>query len=130
VLVDGQDASRAILSAGLACHYRTYDQDPLLESAEQDARSAGRGFWAAGSTRPACAAREALAQSQGNANHPLRTPQGGVIGNTRSRLFHATTCRNSSCVNCIRHFKTQEEAETAGFRPARDCIVRRVRANR
>ena len=63
ILVDGRDASEAILSAGLACHSRRYSDDAALEAAEQRARAAALGFWARGTPQPACVAREAEAMS-------------------------------------------------------------------
>ena len=35
VLVDGSDLSAQLLSAGLACHYRRFSDDPVLETAER-----------------------------------------------------------------------------------------------
>ena len=29
------------------------------------------------------------------------------FGNVRSRVYHAKTCRNATCRNCTREFKTQ-----------------------
>ena len=40
----------------------------------------------------------------------------------RSRVYHAPFCRNAWCKNCTPEFKTQEEAQAAGFRAAGDCL--------
>jgi micrococcal nuclease len=119
IVVEGADVSEALLAAGLACHYRRYSDDPLLEAAEQAARKAGRGFWAAGAQRPACVAREAPSAA---ATASRSSSAAGFIGNVRSRVFHAPTCRNATCDNCTRRFATRQEAEAAGFRPAGDCL--------
>ena len=46
VLVGGQDASLAMLEAGLAWHYKAYSKDATLSRAEADARNALKGLWA------------------------------------------------------------------------------------
>jgi micrococcal nuclease len=43
VSVRGEDASTALLMAGLACHYVKYSSDVTLANAEADARRHGRG---------------------------------------------------------------------------------------
>jgi micrococcal nuclease len=127
VVVDGTDASAALLAAGLACHFRRYSDDPILEAAEQAARTARRGFWAAGTVQPACVAREARAQAAAppantRANAARESSATGFIGNVNSRVYHAPTCANAGCKNCTRRFGTRADADAAGFRPAGDCL--------
>ena len=55
VLVNGQDASTAVLRAGLACH--AYARDSALAGEEHRARSAGVGFWGRTAAKPRCAGR-------------------------------------------------------------------------
>jgi micrococcal nuclease len=57
IRIGATDLSAALLEAGLACHYRRYSSDPVLEAAETTARAAGAGFWAAGAAKPRCVAR-------------------------------------------------------------------------
>jgi len=127
------DASVALVSDGLACHYRQYSSDPALARAEADARAAGRGFWARDAQKPRCVTNpsgtsDAEPVEKGAAVAPMPllgtaapTP-GAVIGNTRSRVFHLPTCPNANCPNCTRRFSSRTAAEGAGFRPAGDCI--------
>jgi hypothetical protein len=42
-------------------------------------------------------------------------------GNTRSYVFHRSSCRYFDCQNCTKIFKTREEALAAGYRPCRVC---------
>lgn len=115
VAVDGLDASARILAAGLACHFRQYSKDPLLEAAEQTARKSGLGFWAPGAQRPACVAK-------GIESQPSQPAEAGaLIGNVSSLVYHLPTCRNANCKNCTRKFRSRTEAEAAGFRAAGDC---------
>ena len=54
IIHDGKDSSLELVQAGLACHFTRFANDPLLAKAQLSARTAGRGFWAAGATKPAC----------------------------------------------------------------------------
>jgi endonuclease YncB( thermonuclease family) len=55
VTVQGQDASVAMLRAGLACH--AFSRDAALAREEAMARSAERGFWSRQATKPRCVGR-------------------------------------------------------------------------
>jgi endonuclease YncB( thermonuclease family) len=46
VEVDGQDLSVELLRAGLAWHYKRYNQEPALASLQAEARARKRGLWA------------------------------------------------------------------------------------
>lgn len=54
IVRDGKDSSLELIEAGLACHFTRFANDPLLAKAQLSARTAGRGFWAAGAAKPAC----------------------------------------------------------------------------
>jgi endonuclease YncB( thermonuclease family) len=55
VTVQGQDASAAMLRAGLAC--QAYVHDAALAREESQARASGAGFWARASRKPRCTTR-------------------------------------------------------------------------
>lgn len=110
VVVGGADASVALVTRGLACHFTRFSSDAALARAETAARRQGAGFWAAGARAPACAA--------GNA----ATVNGPFHGNAQSHLFHAPGCVNYNCRNCRVVFSTAAEAVRAGYRPAADCL--------
>ncbi len=57
IRIGATDLSVALLEAGLACHYRRFSSDPVLEAAERRARAAGAGFWAPQADKPRCVAR-------------------------------------------------------------------------
>jgi endonuclease YncB( thermonuclease family) len=120
--VAGKDASVEITYAGLACHYTVYSSDPLLARAETEARSAGRGFWAVGAQRPACATRERARPSAPASGGTGAVAKAGFRGNTKSHVYHASWCPNFTCSNCTRLFTTEADAQAAGFRPAGDCL--------
>jgi micrococcal nuclease len=54
VIVDGTDSSVELLRAGLACHFTRFENDAVLAQAQLDARTSGKGFWAAGAPKPRC----------------------------------------------------------------------------
>ena len=45
VIVDGKNINAALIEAGLAWHYKQYDQNPAWEKLENQAREARRGLW-------------------------------------------------------------------------------------
>ena len=51
------DSSAALLTAGLACHYKAYSSDARLAGLEDAARRGGVGFWNSTATKPRCASR-------------------------------------------------------------------------
>jgi endonuclease YncB( thermonuclease family) len=112
------DVSVALVREGLACYYTVFATDPVLARAENDARTAGRGFWAPNAPQPACAAAAATGPPPGTTRPATATV---FIGNVRSRVYHLPTCRNAGCPNCTRRFASRDEAEAAGFRAAGDC---------
>lgn len=114
VTTEGRDASLELVKAGLACHFVRYSSDAVLARAQVDAQTHGRGFWAPGATKPACA-RTAPAASTLRSNGPFH-------GNRSSRVYHAPSCANYTCRNCTVVFRTEAEAQAAGFRPAGDCL--------
>ena len=56
VTVEGQDASTALVRAGLACH--AFAKDAMLAREQSQARAAGVGFWAADAKKPRCTAAQ------------------------------------------------------------------------
>lgn len=119
IVVDGKDASEAIIAAGLGCTYHPHIVDPALDAALDRAKTAKLGFWAAGARQPACVLREAQTRSA-----PPLTTASGFVGNVSSKVYHLPTCRNASCANCARTFATGAAAEAAGFKRAGDCLGR------
>lgn len=120
VTSEGKDLSQALVAAGLATHYTVFRFDPRLEETERRARAERRGMWAQGLPHPPIAERG----SSPSTPRAVVAPDlaGPFYGNVSSRVYHAPTCRNARCKNCTREFRTQEEAQAAGFRAAGDCL--------
>lgn len=121
VVVDGKDLSVELVRAGLAWHYTDFSTDENLAALEQEARSAKRGLWADRNPIPPWVWRRPKQPASSEVG-TTRTAQGPFRANIRSRVYHAPTCRNYRCQNCTAEFKTAAEAESAGYRPAGDCI--------
>lgn len=124
VTSEGKDLSLELVTAGLASHYTVYSFDAKLEAAEKLAQQERRGMWVNGTAR-APASRERTLLSPPSRATAVPGVSGPFFGNVRSRVYHAKSCRNAGCKNCTREFKTQAEAQAAGFRPAGDCLKRR-----
>jgi endonuclease YncB( thermonuclease family) len=139
VSVAGRDASRALLEAGLACHFTRFANDPVLAAAERQARSSKQGFWLPTAEKPQCtglapragpvvrgpAGRAAPPSGSGaTVSSEKVSSEKAFRGNVNSRLFHAASCPNANCRNCTRFFSTEAEARAAGFTPAGDCLRR------
>jgi endonuclease YncB( thermonuclease family) len=132
IAAGGQDASVALVRAGLACH--AYARDAALAREESQARAVGAGFWATNAKKPICVERTAFSARSSSApasaarsgRTPKRTtPPGeprGLRGNESSKLYHAAWCPNYNCRNCTRLFANEAEAKMAGFSPAADCL--------
>ncbi len=132
VMVNGEDLSMAIVSAGLAWHYTQYSSDRALDAAEQSARTAHRGLWSQANPVPPWVYRRPASRSASGVRRPEspsvrpepvegRTAKGPFHGNVQSHVFHAPGCRNYNCVNCTAIFATREEAIARGYKPAGDC---------
>lgn len=120
VTVEDSDTSVEIVKAGLACHYLQYSSDPALARAQEQARTEGRGFWVPNAAKPRCT------QVSSNAASVAKSGSSEIVfhGNASSRVYHTPTCRNYNCQRCTRIFRSEAEAQSAGFRPAGDCLHR------
>jgi endonuclease YncB( thermonuclease family) len=114
LLPDGRSLSRVLVRSGYAWWYREHARnDGTLARLEAEARSEGRGLW----SRP-------------NPVQPWRWRKGEgvpvtgqVVGNRRSRIYHAPHCRSIDLMKSENRVVFQGEAwaEEAGYAPARDC---------
>ena len=120
VMVDGRDAGLDVVRAGLAWHYVRYSSDPLLASAEREARVARRGLW----VQPTPLAPWEFRRPSGTQGIAGLAPRasGPYHGNLRSRVFHGPGCQHYDCPNCRAEFESPADATTAGYRPHAACV--------
>lgn len=111
VVVDGKDVNLALVTEGLAWHYRQYSADPELAKTEAQARAARVVLWSHQTPMaPWEYRRPAPAEGASNA-----TQTGGLYhGNLRSRVFDRPGCSNYAARTCTAVFKTTQEAIAAG----------------
>ena len=134
-LPDGRSLNHEVVRGGYAWWFRRYSSDASLGTAESEARSARRGLWA--NARPMAPWDWRETQRQTAVGLPaaaLTTPipaqaarvataSGPVIGNRRSRVYHRPDCPNYADVAAQNRvpFGSAAEAESAGYRLARNC---------
>jgi hypothetical protein len=113
----------------MAWFYRAYAKDlprgdaATYEQAENDAKAGKRGLWSQPNPiapwffrRPDRGAKGAVA-----VNVPVAG--GHIIGNRNSKIYHLPNCPDYNKVSEKNRvpFKTEAEAQAAGYRKARNC---------
>ena len=129
VLVEGQDINLEQLKAGLAWFYKYYENElsaadrKSYAEAETAARAAKRGLWKDTNPQPPWDFRH---PGKPTSDAPATSPAaatGPIFGNKRSMIYHLPNCPDYNKISekNRQYFKTQEEAEKAGYRMARNC---------
>jgi endonuclease YncB( thermonuclease family) len=125
IMLDGRDLNIEQVKAGLAWHFKKYeDEQPPQDrrtyaAAEQTARVAKLGLWK--QEAPLAPGDWRLAVKTKRWGPP--PPEGTIIGNSNSRKYHRPDCagyRDMAEKNRV-FFKTVEEAEAAGYKRAGNC---------
>jgi Metal binding domain of Ada/Staphylococcal nuclease homologue len=110
---------------GAALVYRKYAKDPSLYELENEARPARRGIWALpeAERKPPWKWREERRKPQVSPTPDSAAPQGSVVGNQRSLVYHRPDCPDYGKVSPknLVYFDSRAAAEAAGFREARNC---------
>ena len=117
VVSGGVDVSVALVTAGLAWHYKQFSDDPILALSEQSARKAKIGLWSQAESIAPWAFRKGKRLSK---VIPSRKPA-VLHGNRRSKVFHSSNCRYYNCKNCTAVFRFRRDAIRAGYRPDSYC---------
>src|SRR5262249_14095947 len=129
VTLDGKDINLEQVQRGMAWayHYSANEvrpEEPTAdELAEEQARKERRGLWADASPVPPWEFRESGKTAKAPGAKPLATATGPIIGNRNSKIYHLPNCPDYSKVaerNRV-PFKTEAEAQAAGYRKARNC---------
>lgn len=136
--INRTDIAQAMLWGGLAWHYKFYQNEQTegdrakYASAEDFARGARSGLWADG----AAVAPWDYRRAEKNVNEEVASTDdgrpasgqevnaaGAVLGNRRSGIYHWPGCPNYSDISADNRvaFSTREDAERAGYRPAKNC---------
>jgi endonuclease YncB( thermonuclease family)/methylphosphotriester-DNA--protein-cysteine methyltransferase len=125
IMLDGRDVNIEQVKAGVAWHFKKYEDEQPAEdrrtyaAAEEAARAARLGLWSdAKSIAPGDWRQEARTKRWGPP-----PPEGTIIGNLKSKQYHRPDCagyRDMAEANRV-FFKTVGEAETAGYKRAGNC---------
>jgi len=126
VSVNGVNVNKSLIGAGLAWQYRKYCKASFCDdwlNLEKKAKSSKIGLWADHDPVPPWEWRRGVRNTgftkSGTVKYNSRVDV--FHGNTRSHVFHAPTCRNYDCKNCIKIFKTRSEALSSGYKPCGQC---------
>jgi endonuclease YncB( thermonuclease family)/methylphosphotriester-DNA--protein-cysteine methyltransferase len=125
IMLDGKDVNIEQVKAGLAWHFKKYEDEQVpadritYATAEISARNAKLGLW--GDANP---------MVPGDWRQEVKTkrwgpppPEGTIIGNKNSKKYHRPDCsgyRDMAERNRV-FFKSVEEAEAAGYKRAGNC---------
>jgi endonuclease YncB( thermonuclease family)/methylphosphotriester-DNA--protein-cysteine methyltransferase len=124
IMLDGKDVNIEQVKAGLAWHFKKYQDEQTPEerityaAAEEAARAAVLGLWKDKPLAPSDFRQAVKAKRWGPP-----PPEGTIIGNRNSLKYHRPDCagyRDMAEANRV-FFKTVAEAEAAGYKRAGNC---------
>lgn len=136
VFVDGINLNQQIVKQGYGWVYRQYCKGSFCNDwlrLEAAARESKKGLWADSHPVPPWEYRHDQRNGTGSSEHDFTVPpstvgqsvpveSGTYHGNTGSRVFHGTGCKDYNCKNCTVMFKSTQEAINAGYRPHKECV--------
>ena len=95
----------------------------VYELGEVRAKAEKRGLWADASPMPPWDFRSGKTAKAPGATPPTTTAAGPIIGNRNSKIYHMSNCPDYGKVSERNRvpFKTEAEAQAAGYRKARNC---------
>lgn len=132
IMLDGHDVNIEQVKAGLAWHFKKYEDEQSPQdrityaAAEQTARAAKLGLWLAADPTVPGDWRQAVKTKRWGPP----PPEGTIIGNKNSKKYHRPDCsgyRDMAEKNRV-FFNSVAEAEAAGFKRAGNCPAEIVTA--
>jgi endonuclease YncB( thermonuclease family) len=131
VVLNGDDVNLAQLGAGMAWFHTAYynelsdDQKKLYRDAEAEARKARRGLWKDDAPSPPWEYRAAkkIGEDPRDILRPSAVAAKPVNADRRSRLYYAPGCAGYARIpaRSRARFKSADEAERVGYKPAPVC---------
>ena len=114
-----------IIKNGFAWQYRKYCKAFFCSDwlkLEEQARNNRIGLWKDKNPIPPWEWRKGKRTS--NAKSSNVVPSGSSIyhGNVKSHVFHGSGCQHYNCKNCVKVFRSVNEAVNAGYRPHKQCV--------
>jgi micrococcal nuclease len=128
VTLGGQDIGQEQIKRGMAWFYRAYQAElpenvaAMYELGEVRAKAEKRGLWADVSPTPPWDFRRGKTAKAPGVK-PTTTATEQIIGNRNSKIYHLPACPDYNKVSERNRvpFKTEAEAQAAGFRKAKNC---------
>jgi endonuclease YncB( thermonuclease family) len=128
VTLDGKNINQEQINRGMAWFYRAYQAElpanvaAVYGLAETRARQEKRGLWADAEPTPPWDFRRGKTVKAPGVKPPAAAT-GPIIGNRNSKIYHFPNCPDYSKVSERTRlpFKTEAEAQAAGYRKARNC---------
>ena len=122
VIIDGKSLNEELVKAGYGWIYPQYCKISKCRQwyqYEAEARSQKIGLW----SHPNPVAPWDFRRGKSSTiNRDSKAISPGVYrGNTRSMVFHQSTCEHFNCKNCTEVFQNREDAIAAGYRPCGRC---------
>ena len=130
VTLGGKNINQEQIDRGMAWFYRAYQAElpanvaAVYELIETRARQEKRGLWADASPIPPWDFRRGKTAKAPGVKPPTTTTAAGqIIGNRNSKIYNMSNCPDYSKVSERNRvpFKTEAEAQAAGYRKARNC---------
>jgi micrococcal nuclease len=119
VYVGNTCVNEEIVRAGLAWVYNRYCKDPVCSQwrdLEKQAKAAKIGLWSHPDPIPPWDYRRGVRSTTS-----MKAVSGVYHGNTRSMVFHQSSCKHFNCKNCTKVFNSREAAIKEGYRPCGGC---------
>jgi hypothetical protein len=128
VTLDGKNINQEQIDRGMAWFYRAYRAElpanvaAVYELREARAQQEKRGLWADASPIPPWDFRRGKTAKVPGVKPPAAVT-GPIVGNRNSKIYHLPNCPDYSKVSEKNRvpFKTEAEAQAAGYRKARNC---------
>jgi len=129
VMLDGRNINLEQINRGFAWFYVHYatemkpEDATAYDQAEAQARNEKRGLWADSSPTPPWDFRRGKTAKTPVSRPPMMVVVGPIVGNRNSKIYHLPNCPDYSKVSERNRvpFKTEAEAQAAGYRKAKNC---------
>lgn len=126
IFVDGTDVNAEQIRTGHAWLYHRYCDGPMCPEwaeLEAQAKASKAGLWSDKAPMAPWEWRQGGTASTSKDSGPTLAASGSgpYHGNTKSGVFHRSTCQHFNCKNCVAVFATREEAMAGGYRPCGNC---------
>jgi len=122
--INGKIVNEELIKAGLGWCYTQYCKEAFCSKwkmHQEDAKNQKMGLWSMKDPIPPWDFRRSARTGAPQEKAVSSDIAGSYHGNTSSRAFHRSDCKNYNCKNCTVIFGTREEAISGGYHPCGMC---------